>query len=205
MAKTEIRVSIYHSSFIKRFFDLTVSLFGILFLSPFFLLVSMAILVTTGTPIYFRQKRVGKNGKVFNILKFRTMIKNASRERKKYLKMNNADGPVFKIFNDPRFTPVGKKLSLFGLDELPQLVNVLKGDMSLVGPRPLPTYEAGRLTKSQQIRVLVKPGITSTWVVEGSHKLKFSKWMALDRDYIQNASFSGDIFIILKTLSMIFI
>ena len=127
------------------------------------------------------------------------MVSGAERLKWRYRHLNEADGSVFKIRNDPRFTKVGKFLAKTGLDELPQFINVLKGDMSLVGPRPLPVNEAKKLTKKQKARTLVRPGITSSWVVEGTHVLSFEKWMQLDREYIRRASIGKDIEILLKT------
>lgn len=131
------------------------------------------------------------------------MVTNADKIQNRFKNLNEADGPVFKIQNDPRFTKFGKILSKTGLDELPQLINVVKGEMSLVGPRPLPVSEAIKLTKQQKIRELVKPGITSGWVTGGSHQMPFEKWMKLDADYVQNATFTTDISIIYKTFWMI--
>ncbi len=195
----EIKINPYHSSFLKRFFDLFFSFSGIILLSPLFFVLSVGIYFSSGLPIYFIQKRIGMRGTKFNIIKFRTMRRNSSKNYK-YKKLNEADGPVFKIFDDPRFTPFGKILSKCGLDELPQLINVIKGEMSLVGPRPLPIPEARALSKSQKVRELVNPGITSSWVINGSHTLRFKEWMSLDRKYVESASFFGDINIIFKTL-----
>lgn len=194
----------YHNSLTKRLVDFLSSLVGLILLSPIMLIISLMILLFSGSPIFFLQKRVGKNGKVFKIIKFRTMVRNASKVQNRYKKNNEADGPVFKIYNDPRFTRIGKYLSRASVDELPQLINVLNGDMSLVGPRPLPVNEANKLKKEYKYRELIKPGITSMWVVGGMHKLKFEKWMALDNYYVKHASFSGDIKIIFKTLCLIF-
>ncbi len=199
----ETKINIYHISLIKRLFDIVFSLIGLVVFAPIICLLTMLIFVSSGAPVYFIQKRIGMNRNVFKIIKFRTMQRNANENQYKYRGLNEADGPVFKIYNDPRFTTIGKILSRFGLDELPQLVNVIKGDMSLVGPRPLPVNEANRLTKSQKVRELVKPGITSSWVIEGSHKLSFKEWMDLDRKYVENASFGKDIKIIIKTLIML--
>ncbi len=127
------------------------------------------------------------------------MIDEADKIQKKYIKLNESDGPVFKIRNDPRFTVFGKVLSNTGLDELPQFINVIKGDMSIVGPRPLPVGEAKRLPKAYKIRNLVKPGITSSWVVGGSHNLPFKKWMSLDRKYVISGTFKDDLEIMFKT------
>jgi lipopolysaccharide/colanic/teichoic acid biosynthesis glycosyltransferase len=131
------------------------------------------------------------------------MIPNAERIKPRLKKQNQADGLVFKIRDDPRFTKFGKLLSRTGLDELPQMINVLKGEMSMVGPRPLPVKEAFRLTREQKIRELVKPGITSSWVIGGSHKLSFKKWMSLDRKYVENATFVSDLSIIKDTVILI--
>ena len=111
------------------------------------------------------------------------MVENAEALQKDLLRLNEMDGPVFKIRNDPRLTKFGKLLYQTGLDELPQLINVIKGEMSLVGPRPLPVYEARLLTKEQNLRLLVKPGITSLWIVNGYHKHTFNNWMKMDKDY----------------------
>jgi len=128
------------------------------------------------------------------------MNNNAESEKHKYLKLNEANGPVFKIKNDPRFTNFGKYLSYTGLDELPQIINVLKGEMSIVGPRPLPDHEYLKLRKKYRTRNFVKPGITSLWVVSGSHRLSFEKWMSLDMEYIKGANLLLDLKIILETI-----
>ncbi len=114
--------------------------------------------------------------------------------------LNEADGPVFKIRDDPRFTKIGKFLARIGLDELPQLINVIKGEMSLVGPRPLPVAEAIKLNQSQKIRELINPGITSSWAIKGTHSMKFNEWMRLDKQHILKASLLSDINILFKTL-----
>jgi lipopolysaccharide/colanic/teichoic acid biosynthesis glycosyltransferase len=131
------------------------------------------------------------------------MIIGAEKLRSKYQFLNISDGPTFKIPNDPRYTKFGKYLAKSGLDELPQLINVLKGEMSFVGPRPLPTYEAIKLTKHQRVRELVLPGITSSWITNGAHRLKFKRWMQLDREYIENANLTTDLVIIFKTVMII--
>lgn len=198
-----MKVAPYHASVVKRLFDLCISVFLLFILSPLFTILILIVYIFTGLPVFFIQKRVGKNGRVFQILKFRTMVKGSESAQYKYKKFNEADGPVFKIFNDPRFTPIGKILSRYGLDELPQLLNVIKGDMSLVGPRPLPINEAKKLSKNQKMRELIKPGVTSLWVIEGQHNLSFEKWMQLDRKYVQDASFCLDCQILLRTIKII--
>lgn len=190
----------YHNSLSKKIIDfIFIFIFFFLVLIPF-LVISFLIKLTSKGEIFFRQLRVGKNSKRFNIYKFRTMKIGSEKRRLEYKKFNEADGPVFKIRDDPRFTKVGKFLSRTGLDELPQLINVLKGEMSLVGPRPLPIYEYKKLNKEQRIRNLIKPGITSLWVIKGSHNLSFEEWMELDRKYIKEANLLMDLNIIFKTV-----
>jgi lipopolysaccharide/colanic/teichoic acid biosynthesis glycosyltransferase len=198
-----MNITNYHKSTIKRLLDIIVSILGLLITSPLILFISFVIKITSKGPVIFLQERVGKNGKVFKIIKFRTMIPNAERIQSRLKKINQADGPVFKIYNDPRFTEIGKFLSRTGLDELPQLINVLRGEMSIVGPRPLPVNEAKKLTRGQKIREFVRPGITSSWVTSGSHKLSFKKWMYLDKKYVENASLATDLSIIWNTIILI--
>lgn len=182
-----------------RFFALILLLITIPLLGLFFLLVRF----TSKGPFIFRQVRAGKDKKKFVMYKIRTMFNNAEKTKRKYLKLNEADGPVFKIRNDPRYTQFGKWLSHTGLDELPQLINVLKGEMSFVGPRPLPIEEAKRVAKKYQMRFSVLPGITSSWIVKGSHKLTFDQWMKLDIDYIKRKSIGYDIQLLVKTVIVI--
>jgi len=196
-------ISDYHGSPTKRTLDITFSTICLIITSPLILLISLLIKLTSDGDVFFLQKRIGKNGKVFKIIKFRTMIPNAERIKPHLKKQNQADGPVFKIRDDPRFTKFGKILSRTGLDELPQMINVLKGEMSMVGPRPLPIKEAEKLTKAQKIRELVKPGITSSWVTHGSHKLTFKKWMNLDKKYVEKATLTSDLLIIKDTVMLI--
>jgi lipopolysaccharide/colanic/teichoic acid biosynthesis glycosyltransferase len=195
------KISSFHKSKTKGMFNIVFGTFGLIFSSPLMLLISIIIKINNHGPVIFTQQRVGKNGKVFTLYKFRSMRVGAEKERGrvKLEQLNEADGPVFKIYNDPRLTKIGAILSKTGLDELPQLINVLKGEMSIVGPRPLPTYEADKLTKNQKVRELVNPGLTSPWVVKGSHDLTFNKWMELDREYVESANIVSDVKIILGT------
>ena len=194
-----IKPSDYNFSLTKRTLDLLVSSTFLLFLSPVFLITAVLIKLTSKGSVLFTQKRIGKDGKIFTIFKFRTMKVGAEQERSRLISKNQVDGPVFKIYDDPRYTKTGKILAHTGLDELPQLINVLRDEMSLVGPRPLPTYEAELLTKEQKVRELVKPGITSSWVVAGAHNLSFKKWMDIDRKYVINASLEEDLSVLIKT------
>lgn len=170
---------------------------------PIWIVVWVAIKLDDGGSIIFRQKRAGKNRKVFVMYKFRTMKVGAEKLKKSLMHLNEADGPVFKIKNDPRFTKVGNWLSKTGLDELPQLVNVIRGEMLIVGPRPLPVDEARRVPKKYWERFSIAPGITSPWVVKGNHKLSFKRWMALDLKYVKDKSFFEDVTVIIKTLILI--
>ena len=136
--------------------------------------------------------------------KIRTMVTGAESLKSKVQSLNEADGPVFKIKDDPRYTKLGKWLALTGLDELPQLWNIVKDEMAFVGPRPLPVAEARKVPKKYQGRFSVLPGITSFWVVAGSHKLSFQKWMELDLEYVERKSLWYDIEIALKTILLIF-
>lgn len=185
----------------KRLFDLLLSLLALLFLWPVFVIFALLIKLSSPGPIFFRQKRVGKNGRLFTIYKFRTMVRNATAQQARLQQLNEADGPVFKIKNDPRLTKIGAFLRQKGLDELPQLFNVLIGNMSLVGPRPLPPNEEKQIPASQrQIRRTAKPGIFSSWTASGAQHHSFSRWLEQDLEDIQAASLRRDLAIILKTI-----
>jgi lipopolysaccharide/colanic/teichoic acid biosynthesis glycosyltransferase len=155
--------------------------------------IAVLILVTSGYPIFFGQKRIGKNGEPFTIYKFRTMKRGSEAQQKGLRNYNEADGPVFKIHNDPRYTRVGKFLAHTGLDELPQLFNVVAGDMALFGPRPLPVSEAKKLTIFQKKRETVRPGIISPAILTGAYHKNFSAWMRSDVQYAQEKTFARDI------------
>lgn len=153
--------------------------------------------------VFFYQKRVGKDKKIFTLYKIRTMVNNAELLKEKYQQLNEANGPVFKIRDDPRYTKIGKFLAHTGLDELPQLINVIKGEMAFVGPRPLPVDEASKVPKKYEKRFSVLPGITSLWIVKGAHKLSFREWMELDLEYVRNKSVWLDMKISLLTVLLI--
>jgi lipopolysaccharide/colanic/teichoic acid biosynthesis glycosyltransferase len=168
--------------------------------APVAIIIVIAVAVFSGMPILFFQKRVGKNGKIFTMYKFRTMRAGADTQQSKLRTKNEADGPAFKIRNDPRFTSIGRWLSHAGLDELPQLFNVLMGDMALIGPRPLPVYEAEKLKPWQQKRHSIKPGIISPWILDGYHDKTFNEWMKSDLAYAQTKSFWGDVRIFIRSV-----
>ena len=167
---------------------------------PIQIFIAIMILIASGFPILFIQKRVGKDGKTFTLYKFRTMEPNADRVQKKFKKFNEASGPVFKIHNDPRFTRFGRVLNHIGLDELPQLWNVVKGDMALFGPRPLPVDEEKKLKKWQKKREVIKPGIISPWIFEGYHQKSFDEWMKSDIAYAEGKSFTTDCILFRKSV-----
>ena len=189
----------------KRAIDVLGSTIALLLLSPLFLGVAAAIRLTSPGPVIFRQVRSGKRGRRFTILKFRSMIENAPALHADLARNNEMTGPVFKISRDPRITPIGAFLRRSSLDELPQLVNVLRGEMSLVGPRPLPDYETELIEKSTHRRRLsVKPGITCLWQIRGRSSIKcFEDWVCLDIEYIDHASLMLDLWIILQTIPIV--
>lgn len=192
-----------YQKFGKRVTDITLSLLGLLILSPILLIIAALIKLDSKGPIIFKQKRAGKGGQPFIFYKFRSMVTNAEELKSKYLKLNEASGPVFKIKNDPRYTKIGKFLSHSGLDELPQLVNILKGEMSLVGPRPLPIKEEAKIPlRYRSIRHSVRPGLACSWLVNGAHRLSFRKWMELDMENIKKSHFLYDLGVFLATVSL---
>lgn len=193
----------FYQKFGKRFLDIFLAIIGLIFFWPILAIIAIAVKFSSPGPVIFLQKRVGLNGKIFTIYKFRTMVKNAEGLKAVYRKMNEADGPVFKIKNDPRYTPLGKKLSHSGLDELPQLINILKGEMSLVGPRPLPIDEESQIDpKTRKIRRLVRPGLTCSWLLKGAHRLTFNEWMKCDLEDINKTSPSYDLTVFSKTIML---
>jgi lipopolysaccharide/colanic/teichoic acid biosynthesis glycosyltransferase len=183
----------------KRLLDIVGSVTGLMLLSPVFLLAAVSIKATSRGPVFFVQKREGKNGKPFGILKFRTMIAGAEEKQVDLRGRNQQDGPAFKLENDPRVTRVGTYLRKTCVDELPQLLNVLVGQMSLVGPRPLPVYESYACHAWQRARLTVLPGLTCTWQVRGGRDVKFEQWMRMDLEYIRNRSFLFDLRLIFET------
>lgn len=185
---------------VKYLTDRISALVGIIIVSPILLFVSALIKATSKGPIFFKQKRVGLNGERFYMYKFRTMVKDADRMKKLLQDKNEMDGPVFKIKDDPRMIGVGRILRKFSLDELPQIFNVLLGDMSLVGPRPPLPEEVSQYELWQRRRLSVKPGITCLWQVNGRNNIDFQNWMKLDLQYIDNWSLWLDIKILAKTL-----
>ena len=188
---------------LKRVLDVAISLLAVVVLSPLFLVVALAIRLDSSGPILFSQKRVGADGKVFTFYKFRSMYEGAERRQEELESLNEAEGPVFKIKNDPRVTLVGRFLRRWSLDELPQLVNVCKGEMSLVGPRPLPVRDFQRMEEVYKRRLGAVPGMTGYWQISGRSNLSFEEMVKLDLYYIENWSLSFDVRIISKTLRVV--
>ena len=192
-------------SITKRLIDIVGSLCGIILLSPLFLIV--AILIKLEDPkgkVFFAQERNGKYPKTFKMYKFRSMVHNAEDLLKDLMDRNEQTGPVFKINDDPRITKVGKFIRKTSIDELPQLFNVLKGDMSLVGPRPPIPHEVEQYNSYQMQRLAVKPGLTCIWQVSGRNNIGFDEWVEMDIEYIKTRNLWLDIKLIFKTVGVLF-
>lgn len=192
-------------AFFKRFFDITVSFIALLILLVPMLILALIIIIDSpgASPIY-SQERVGKNGRVFKFYKLRSMVPNADQMLDSLMDQNEMDGPAFKIKDDPRITRVGKFLRSSSIDEIPQLWNVLIGDMSLVGPRPPLPREVAEYTDFQMQRLLVTPGITGYWQIQPKRNdLSFDKWLELDLKYIEERSMKTDIKILFKTVKAV--
>jgi len=186
---------------VKRVMDLMVSLGLIIGLAPVLLLTALLIKLTSPGPIFFRQRRLGLNKRIFYIFKFRTMVADAEQQQNELEELNEVTGPVFKIRNDPRTTPLGRFLRKTSIDELPQLFNVVKGEMSLVGPRPLPVRDYQGFDQDwQRRRFTVRPGITCLWQVNGRSAIPFEQWMELDMQYIDKWSLWLDLKILYRTI-----
>ena len=190
---------------IKKIIDIGVSLFLIIVLSPLLIFIAVLVKLESPGPIIFKQARVGLRGRQFDLLKFRTMVANAEILRKDLETENEVDGPVFKIKDDPRVTKIGGFLRKSGLDELPQLINILRGEMSLIGPRPPLLKETQQYKRWQLRRLSVKPGLSCFWQIKPDrNSIKFEKWMELDLAYIDNWSLRLDFIILLKTIKTVF-
>lgn len=190
---------------LKRTMDILCSLIGIIVLLPLFLIIAASIKYEGFRyPVLFKQKRVGKNGKVFSMYKFRSMVWNAEELKLSLITQNEASGPVFKIKLDPRVTKVGKFIRRTSLDELPQLINVLKGEMSLVGPRPPLPDEVEQYTQYEAQRISVTPGLTCYWQINGRSNITFKEWVEMDLKYIRERNILVDIKLILKTILVLF-
>ena len=197
-------IAIGSSLCFKRFMDIALTVICITLGSPVFLFTALLVKITSPGPIIFSQVRVGKYGRHFKFYKFRSMYIDAEARKAELLKLNESgDGVIFKMKHDPRITPVGRFIRKFSIDELPQLFNVLQGDMSLVGPRPPLPAEVKNYTIEERKRLNITPGITCIWQVSGRSELPFQKQMALDKEYIASRSTWKDFIILLKTVPAI--
>ncbi|MGH7326725.1 MAG: sugar transferase [Polyangiaceae bacterium] len=187
----------------KRAFDILASIGALVVLSPFLLLTAIAVEATSKGPVFFKQERVGLHGRKFNMLKFRSMVADAEALKARLLAENERSGPVFKMKRDPRVTRVGRFIRKYSIDELPQLVNVLRGDMSLVGPRPPLPSEVAKYEGWQFRRLSVRPGLTCVWQVSGRDNISFEDWMLLDMRYIDHWSLMADFDLIRRTIPVV--
>jgi lipopolysaccharide/colanic/teichoic acid biosynthesis glycosyltransferase len=190
---------------IKRAVDVFLSVVFLIIAAPLMLVIALAVRMDSSGPVLFRQQRSGLKGREFDMYKFRSMVSNAEDIKRELMEMNEVDGPMFKIVNDPRITGVGKFLRNTNLDELPQLFCVLKGDMSLVGPRPLSFDEMRYNPRWRDARLAVRPGVTGLWQVEAHTKLEFNEWIRQDLDYVHNVSLGLDLKILFRTLTKAFL
>lgn len=188
----------------KRTLDFMGSFLGLVILSPILLIVAILIKLESKGPAIFSQSRIGLNGKEFKMYKFRSMVQNAEELKEKLAKQNEMSGPMFKMKNDPRVTKVGKFIRKTSIDELPQLLNILKGDMTLVGPRPSLPREVEKFESWMLKRLEVKPGLTCYWQVSGRNNIDFYEWMKLDLKYVNDMNFWLDIKLIFKTVGVLF-
>jgi exopolysaccharide biosynthesis polyprenyl glycosylphosphotransferase len=185
---------------IKRLIDASLSLVALIILFPLLLLVGVIIKLTSPGPVFFIQERVGMNQRKFKLYKFRSMVADAEQRKAELIHLNERDGPAFKIDNDPRITPIGRFIRRTSIDELPQLFNVLSGEMSLVGPRPPLPEEVSEYEWMFRRRLCVKPGITCIWQISGRNHISFDRWMQMDHEYIENWSIWLDVQILIKTI-----
>jgi len=197
----ERRVEYY---FFKRTMDIFCSLVGLIILTPLFLIVGILIRLESKGSIVFSQERIGKDGNIFKMYKFRSMVINAEELKEKLCHKNEMSGPMFKMKDDPRVTKIGKFIRKTSIDELPQLFNVLKGDMSLVGPRPSLPKEVEKFDNWMMTRLKVKPGLTCYWQVSGRNDIDFEEWMKLDIKYVRERNTLVDIKLIFKTFFVLF-
>jgi len=189
---------------LKRIFDVVAATVGLVLIAPLFLLTALAVLVGEGRPVFFRQLRAGENGRAFRIFKFRTMVRGAEEMLPELVSIDELSDPMFKLKSDPRVTRLGRFLRRTSLDELPQLLNVLLGEMSIVGPRPELLDLVERYAPEHEVRLRVKPGITGPWQVYGRSELTFDEVLAVEREYVENLSLGRDLRIVLMTLPAVF-
>ncbi len=191
------------SAAFKRIFDIVFSLIALAFAFPIMLLVALAVRLDSEGPVFYISERVGKRGRIFPCFKFRTMVKDAEKKKRELAALNERDGILFKISNDPRITRVGRFLRKYSLDELPQLFNVVRGEMSIVGPRPPIASEVAQYELEHFRRLEVTPGLTGLWQVQARQDSSFDKYIELDTAYVENWSFWLDIKILMRTAMVV--
>jgi exopolysaccharide biosynthesis polyprenyl glycosylphosphotransferase len=189
---------------LKRIFDVVLSTVGLVLTAPLFLLIALAVFLDDGRPVLFRQLRAGENGRAFRIFKFRTMVRDAEAMLSQLVALDELSEPIFKLKADPRVTRIGRFLRRTSLDELPQLINVLRGEMSIVGPRPEVVDLVERYAPEHEVRLRVKPGITGPWQVYGRSELTFEEMISVEREYVENLSLGRDLRIVLMTIPAVF-
>lgn len=195
------QIIVKFSYFLKRALDILLSLIFLIIFSPVFIITALAIVMENPGPIFYSQTRIGKDGKPFDFYKFRSMVVDADKVKDELIRQNESkDGVIFKMKKDPRITKVGRIIRRFSIDELPQLLNVLKGDMSLVGPRPPIPREVNEYSLEDRKRLHIKPGITCIWQVSGRSDIPFTEQVQLDKQYISSQNFWKDLLILLKTI-----
>jgi exopolysaccharide biosynthesis polyprenyl glycosylphosphotransferase len=188
---------------LKRLFDIAAASAALALLAPLMIAVAVGIKVTSRGPVLFRQTRVGRYGRTFHMLKFRSMVRDAEARKQELLAKNEQTGPVFKMARDPRVTPIGRFIRKYSIDELPQFINVLRGEMTIVGPRPPLPSEVARYQAWQRRRLSVRPGITCVWQVSGRNHIGFERWMYLDMQYIDNWSLVQDLRLVFRTVPVV--
>ena len=197
------RIFLRSSRILKRAIDLILGICALIFLSPIWILTSIFIRLGSKGSIILKQTRIGKRAQPFPCFKFRSMRPDADAMQDQLEHLNEAQGPLFKIRNDPRITRVGRVIRKFSIDELPQLINILKGDMSFVGPRPPIPREVDKYERWQRRRLRMKPGLTCLWQIRGRNEIDFEEWMKLDLQYIDSWSVLLDLKIVLKTIPIV--
>ncbi len=185
---------------VKRASDIVMSTLAIVVLTPLLLAVALLVIITSPGPVFYVQERVGRGGQPFRMVKFRSMYRNAHDRREEHVEQNMHQGPIFKIRDDPRITPVGRAIRKLSIDELPQFFNVLMGHMSLVGPRPALQEEFLDYTERERERLLVKPGVTCIWQVSGRSDIDFHTWIDMDLEYIETWSLLLDLKLLVRTV-----
>lgn len=186
--------------FVKRLFDVVASVCALIVLSPVFLITAIAIVAEDGGPVFFTQTRAGRDMKPFKIYKFRSMYRNAEDLFSKMQEQNEQSGHAFKIKNDPRITNVGRIIRKTSIDELPQLINIIRGDMSIVGPRPILDFQMKECNEYEKQRLIVRPGLTCYWQVSGRAHIGWKEWVELDLQYIEDMSILTDLKLIFRTI-----